>query len=78
MAPSKRERDVGEEGRVLLFAGRTILYWETVSEWISAVQVEPPVRPKPSATLARHYSLLFIVAKTSLDHLHVLGSCLVV
>ena len=47
MAPSKRER-VGEEGRVLLFAGRTILYWERGSEWISAVQVEPPDRPKPS------------------------------
>lgn len=44
MAPRER---VGEEGRVLLFAGRTILYWETGSEWISAVQGEPAVGPKP-------------------------------
>ena len=44
----------------LVFAGRTILYWETGSEWISAVQVEPAVLTQAQDTLAR---ALFIIAK---------------
>lgn len=64
---------------ITCLAGRTILYWERGSEWISAVQVEPPEcdHPSPRGISTGIDSLLFIIDEVLFSRLQSAVCCTV-